>query len=327
MTDLSTKYLGLDLKNPLIVGSCGLSNSVDRIKDLAEKGAAAVVLKSLFEEQIQAEFSSNLESYTADYPGTTDYIREYTRGNEVRNYLQLIADAKKAVDIPIIASINCVSAKEWMSFAKSVEQEGADAIELNVSLLPSDPQLNSEDYDKKYIEIVKEVSDMVSVPLTLKMSVYSTALANLISRLSWGDNVTGFVLFNRYYRPDIDIDKMTFTSRDLFSSASEASLSLRWIAIMSGLIEKDLVASTGVHDSEAVIKQILVGATAVQLVSTLYENGTEQLITILDGMEAWMKEKSFTKLADFKGSLSYDKAKDSSVFDRIQFMKYYGGLS
>ncbi|MGB3212342.1 MAG: dihydroorotate dehydrogenase-like protein [Desulforhopalus sp.] len=327
MNDLSTKYLGLDLKNPLIVGSCGFTNSVDKIKELADNNAGAVVLKSLFEEQIQAELSSNLENYTADYPGATDYIREYTRGNEVDTYLKLISGAKKSVDIPVIASINCVSASEWVSFARSIEQEGADALELNISLLPSNPRMTSDQNEMKYIEIVNGVSEMVSIPIALKMSHYSASLANLIQKLSWTNKVSGFVLFNRYYTPDIDIDKMVVKSSDVLSSPSEGSGPLRWIALMSGLIEKDLVASTGVHDSEGLIKQLLAGATAVQIVSTVYKNGTGQIATILNGLEQWMEQKSYANLADFRGKLSYEQATEPAVFERTQFMKYYGGLS
>ena len=327
MNDLSTKYLGLNLRNPLIVGSCGFTSSVGRIKELADNGAAAVVLKSLFEEQIQAELSANLENYNADYPGATDYIREYTRGNEVDEYLQLIAGAKQAVDIPIIASINCVSASEWVSFARSIEQQGADALELNISLLPSNPKMTGADNEKKYLEIIAAVSAMVSIPLTLKMSHYSASLANLIQKLSWTDKVSGFVLFNRYYSPDIDIEKMVVRSADVLSTPAEGSGPLRWIALMSGLIEKDLVASTGIHDSEGLIKQLLAGAAAVQIVSTVYKNGAGQIATILQGLEAWMKEKSFSSLADFRGKLSYEQTTEPAVFERTQFMKYYGGLS
>ena len=327
MNDLSTKYLGLDLKNPLIVGSCGFTNSVDKIKELADHNAAAVVLKSLFEEQIQAELSANLESYTADYPEAMDYIRAYTRGNEVESYLKLIAGAKKAVDIPVIASINCVSASEWVSFAKSVEQEGADAIELNVSLLPSDPKMTSAENEKKYLEIIDSVSSMVSIPLTLKMSRYSASLANLIKKLALTNKIAGFVLFNRYYSPDIDVEKMVVKSTDVLSSPSEGCGPLRWIALMSGQIDKDLVAATGVHDSEGVIKQLLAGATAVQIVSTLYKNGFAQIPAMLKGLDEWMTKKSFTELAQFRGQLSYEKAKNPAVFERTQFMKYYGGLS
>ncbi|MBU0962205.1 MAG: dihydroorotate dehydrogenase-like protein [Proteobacteria bacterium] len=327
MKDLSTKYLGLDLKNPLIIGSCGLTNSVDKIKELADNGAGAVVLKSLFEEQIQGQLAENLESYTADYPGATDYIREYTRGNEVDTYLKLISGAKKAVDIPVIASINCVSAREWTSFAKAVEQEGADAIELNIALLPSNPKMTSEESEKKYVDIIHAVSGMVSIPVTLKMSHYSASLANLIQKLSWINNLAGFVLFNRFYTPDIDIDKMVTKPAAIFSNPSEVCESLRWIALMYGLIEKDLVASTGVHDSEGLIKQILAGATAVQIVSTVYKNGAGQIATILKGLEEWMEQKSFSSLADFRGNLSYEKIAEPAVFERTQFMKYFGGLS
>lgn len=327
MNDLSTKYLGLDLKNPLIVGSCGFTNSVDKIKELADHNAAAVVLKSLFEEQIQAELSANLESYTADYPEAMDYIRAYTRGNEVESYLKLIAGAKKAVDIPVIASINCVSASEWVSFAKSVEQEGADAIELNVSLLPSDPRMTSAENEKKYLEIIDSVSSMVSIPLTLKMSRYSASLANLIKKLALTNKIAGFVLFNRYYSPDIDVEKMVVKSADVLSSPSEGCGPLRWIALMSGQIDKDLVAATGIHDSEGVIKQLLAGATAVQIVSALYKHGFAQIPAMLKGLDEWMTKKSFTELAQFRGQLSYEKAKNPAVFERTQFMKYYGGLS
>lgn len=327
MKDLSTTYLGLSLKNPLIVGSCGFTNSIDKIGELAENGAGAIVLKSLFEEQILADLSANLESYSTDYPGATDYVREYTRGNEVDTYLKLIAGAKKKVDIPVIASVNCVSAKEWTSFAKSVENEGADAIELNVSLLPSNPKLTSEQNERQYVDIVGSVSEMVSIPVALKMSHYSASLANLIQRLSWSDKIAGFVLFNRYYSPDIDVEKLVVKSSDLLSSPTEGTLPLRWIALLSGLVEKDLVASTGVHDSECVVKQLLVGATAVQVVSTIYKNGMGQIGTILEGLESWMEQKSYNTLDDFRGKLSFDKVENPAIFERTQFMKYYGGLS
>lgn len=327
MKDLSTTYLGLDLKNPLIVGSCGFTNSVKKIGELAESGAGAVVLKSLFEEQILADLSANLESYSTDYPGATDYVREYTRGNEVDTYLKLIAGAKKKVDIPVIASVNCVSAKEWTSFAKSVENEGADAIELNVSLLPSNPKVTSQQNEQQYLDIVSSVSEMVSIPVALKMSHYSAALANLIQKLSWTDKIAGFVLFNRFYSPDIDIDKMVVKSSELLSTPAEGTLPLRWIALLSGIVEKDLVASTGVHDSEGVVKQLLAGATAVQVVSTVYRNGMGQLGTILEGLEQWMDLKSYNTLEDFRGKLRFDKVEDPAVFERTQFMKYYGGMS
>jgi dihydroorotate dehydrogenase (fumarate) len=327
MNDLSTTYLGLKLNNPIIVGSCGFTNSINKIKELADHQAGAIVLKSLFEEQIQAEFSANLESYNSEYPGADEYIREYTRGNEVDTYLKLIAEAKKAVNIPIIASINCVSAAEWVDFAKSVEGQGADAIELNISLLPSNPRVTSADKEKQYFDIINKVADLVSIPLTLKMSYYSAGLANLIQRLSWIKNLGGFVLFNRYYTPDIDIEKLLVKSSEILSFPGESSLSLRWIALLCGHVDKDLVAGTGIHDGEGLIKQLLAGATAVQVVSTIYKNGAARIPAMLTTLDQWMAGKSFTKIDDFRGKLSYEKSLDAAKFERTQFMKYYGGIS
>lgn len=328
MKDLSTTYLGLELKNPVIVGSCGLTNSVEKIRELAENQAGAVVLKSLFEEQIEAELTSNLQSYNSDYPDAFDYIRGYTRGNAVDDYLTLISDAKKAVDIPVIASVNCVSGSEWVNFAKSVEKAGADALELNISLLPSDPKKRSEETEKLYFEILHKVSARVTIPIALKMSRYSAGLANLISRLAWSTDhkVAGFVLFNRYYRPDINIETIELSRAEVFSTPAEITESLRWIGLLSSGIKKDFAASTGVHDSEAVIKQLLAGAAAVQVVSTVYKNGPAVVREILAGIEKWMEEKSFDRLADFRGRLSHDNVENPAGYERIQFMKQFAGI-
>lgn len=329
MKDLATTYLGLKLQNPVIVGSCGLTNSVEKIKEFAAAKAGAVVLKSLFEEQIEAELASNMESYQSDYPDAYDYIRNYTRGNAVDDYLTLIADAKSAVDIPVIASVNCVSGNEWVSFAESVEKAGADALELNISLLPSNPQKKSEETEKLYFEIAKKVSDRVSIPVALKMSRYSAGLANLVSRLAWSTDhkIAGFVLFNRYYRPDINIETMEMSTADIFSTPAEITESLRWIGLLSGSVKKDFAASTGVHDSQAVIKQLLAGAAAVQVVSALYKKGPSAIPEILAGLEKWMEEKSFASIAEFRGRLSYDNAENPAAYERIQFMKQFAGIS
>lgn len=329
MKDLSTTYLGLKLKNPVIVGSCGLTNSVEKIKELADNNAGAVVLKSLFEEQIEAELASNMESYQSDYPDAYDYIKNYTRGNAVDDYLTLISDAKAATDIPVIASVNCISSREWISMAESMEKAGADALELNVSLLPSDEKKRSEEMEKLYFDIAKKVSDQVTIPVSLKMSRYSAGLANLVSRLAWSTDhkVAGFVLFNRYYQPDINIDSMQVAPADPFSTPADITESLRWIALLAGKIEKDFAASTGVHDSAGAIKQLLAGASAVQVVSTVYKNGASQVGEIVAGIEKWMEEKSFDSVADFKGKLSYSNTDNPAAYERIQFMKQFAGIS
>jgi len=327
MKDLSVKYLGLNLKNPIIVGSCGLTHSVAKISELAENNAGAVVLKSLFEEQIQAELSSNMETYNTDYPEASDYVREYTRGSAVQEYISLISEAKKAVDIPIIASINCVSGNEWIAFAKSVEKAGADALELNISLLPSNPRVSSLENENLYFSILEKVTSTLSIPVSLKMSKYSSSLANIITRLSWKNQVGGFVLFNRFCNPDVDIDRLVVKTAEIFSAPAESADTLRWIALLSGVIDKDLVASTGIHDGAGLIKQLLVGAAAIQVVSTLYKNGAGYINVLLQELENWMEQKGYNKIADFKGKLSYEMAENPAAYERIQFMKYYGGIS
>ncbi|MGE4561016.1 MAG: dihydroorotate dehydrogenase-like protein [Desulfobulbus sp.] len=326
MPDLSTTYLGLSLRNPLLVGSCGLTGSLNSIKELAENGAGAIVLKSLFEEQIQAEYSHNLAHYNSDHPASLDYIRQYTRNSAVDGYLRLIADAKKAVSVPIIASINCISDKEWISFARSVESQGADALELNISLLPSNPDRSAQENENIYFDILEKVRLQVTIPIVLKMSRYSSTLANLVARLSWTDKVDGFVLFNRYYRPDIDIESMTIKAADIFSSPLESIETLRWIALLSRATDRDLAASTGIHDSEGLIKQLLAGATAVEVVSTLYQNGPQQITRMLEGLNQWMVAHSFENIEAFRGILSYQKTENPAAYERIQFMKQYGGI-
>ena len=327
MKDLSTKYLGLQLKNPVIVGSSGLTDSADKIKDLADNNAGAVVLKSLFEEQVLAELSKNLTNYTADYPDAFDYIREYTRENSVSAYLSLISAAKKAVQIPVIASINCVSGKEWVAFAKSVQNAGADALEINISLLPSDPRKKCTDYEKIYFDVLEQVTSLVSIPVALKMSIYSSALANLITRLSWTGKVAGFVLFNRYFRPDFDIDNLTVRPANIFSTPEEIVMPLRWIALLAGNVGSDLAASTGVHNSAGLIKQLLAGAAAVQVVSAIYKNGPAYINELINGLAGWMESKSYDRISDFRGKLSAASSEDSAALQRIQFMKYFGGIS
>lgn len=326
MKDLSTTYLGLQLKNPIIVGSCGLTNSIEKITEFADNNAGAVVLKSLFEEQILAELDQNVANYNMDYPDAFDYVRQYTRDNAVADYLALIRQAKQKTDIPIIASINCMTSNEWVSFAASVEKEGADALEINISLLPSDPHKKSSDYENVYFDVLEKVGSLVKIPIALKMSKYSSSLANLISRLSWTNKVAGFVLFNRYYRPDFDIENLKVQSAPVFSTPDEISTSLRWIALLAGRVDRDFAASTGIHDSDGVVKQLLAGATAVQVVSSLYKNGAPYINTLISGLEEWMERHSFKKLDDFRGKLGYQDEEDSSALQRIQYMKYFAGI-
>ncbi len=324
--DLSVNYMGLHLKSPIIVGSSGLTNSVEKIRDLEQQGAGAIVLKSLFEEQmlIEQEASNELNDY--NYPEAMDYMKAYATEYSYSQFIKLIRSAKVAVDIPVIASINCVSAGKWIELAQSIESAGADALELNISLLPSDIYKSSAQNEKTYFDIVESVRKNVKIPIALKMSHYSAGLAHLIAQLSFTKMVDSFVLFNRYYSPDINIDDMSITSAGVLSRPENISDSLRWIALLSGKLKTPLVASTGVHEGEDVVKQILAGAQAVQVVSTLYKNGITHMRKMNDFLGAWMKENQYESLSDFRGQISYEKFHHAEAFERIQFMKYFGGF-
>jgi dihydroorotate dehydrogenase (fumarate) len=321
--DLSVRYLGLDLKNPIIIGSSGLTNSVKKIQKLEKNGAAAVVLKSLFEEQILMEYHQITSQNQNVYPEFQDYVKYYTEEENLGKYLALIKNAKETVDIPIIASINCVSSAEWISFAKKIESAGADAIELNISLLPSNFELSGSENEKVYFDIIEKVKQNISIPIALKMSYYSAGLANLIQKLSWTQQLDAFVLFNRFYNPDIDINKKEIISSSVLSTPKDIFTSLRWIALLSDTIELPLIATTGIMDGEGVIKQILAGAQAVQIVSSIYKNGNSYITTILEEIKSWMKQNNYTNLADFRGLLNQKKSDNSSNYERVQFMKYF----
>lgn len=325
MINLETTYMGLTLKNPIIISSSGLTNSVRKIKILEEKGAGAIVLKSLFEEQITNEASHLISADPKNlaYPEAEDYIVNYVKGNSISNYLELIREAKKSVSIPVIASINCVSAKDWTYFAKEIENAGADAIELNVFIVPNDKNRSSEAYEQLYYDVFSAVKKEVNIPVAMKLGIYFTNMIAVANRLN-ADGADALVLFNRFYEPDIDIDKMEMTSADVLSSPSDIRKSLRWVGMISDKIRGiDVSASTGIHDGEAAIKQLLAGAQTIQLCSTIYENGFDRVSDILADISTWMEKKEFKTLDDFRGKLNYGSVEDSAIYERAQFMKYF----
>jgi dihydroorotate dehydrogenase (fumarate) len=326
MVDLSTEYLGMKLKNPVIAGSSGLTNSVKSIKELEENGAGAVVLKSIFEEEIAFEYEDILKE--AESKGYNldqfDYYDYKIKEDNLDKYTTLINESKKNVSIPVIASVNCVYSHEWLAFASQLEKAGADAIELNMFFLPSDFERTSEEKEKAYFQIIEQVQKAVSLPIALKISYYFSNLGPMIQKLS-NTGISGLVLFNRFFSPDFDIDKFEVKSSNVFSAPSDLSISLRWIAIMAARVNCDLAASTGVHDGAALIKQLLAGADAVQVASTLYENGKGRIGEMLKTLEEWMKGKGYGSLSDFKGKMSQAKSSNPAAFERVQFMKYFGG--
>jgi len=327
MANLASKYMGLNLANPIIVGSSGLTNSLENIKEIEQNGAAAVVLKSLFEEQISFQINKTM-SQTEDnfsYPEAMDYISNYTKQNDVDQYLQLIRDSKEAVSIPIIASINCVSSQEWTSFAKKIQEAGADGLELNVFILPSDPKRNGAQNEEVYFDIVDKVKKQVTIPIAIKISHYFSGFANTALKLSW-TGISGMVLFNRFFSPDIDIDKFKVTATNVFSSPEELAMPLRWVAMLSSKLHCDIAASTGIHDGAAVVKQILAGAKAVQISSVLYKKGFGQIRTMLTELEQWMDDKGFSNISDFEGKMSIKEIDNPAAFERVQFMKHFAGI-
>lgn len=329
MADLSTKYMGLTLKNPIIVGSCGLTSSVENIKQMETCGAGAVVLKSIFEEEILLKAEASLKEAGRNkliYTGlseTLDYIDLHTRQESLDNYLTLINLAKKETLIPIIASINCITDSEWVDFASKIQDAGADAIELNIFLNPTDSV--EKDSEKMAINIIEKVLKKVSVPVAVKLSDCFTNLSRTLLRIS-ETGIAGMVLFNRFFSPDIDIDYFYMMSANKFSSPEEYVKPLRYIALLSDSVKCSLAASTGIHYGNSLIKQLLAGADAVQIVSTIYLNGIDYITTIINDLEKWMQGKGYYSIGQFKGKMSYKNIPNPAIYERMQFMKHFSRI-
>lgn len=324
MAHLDSNFMGINLKNPIIAGSSGLTNSVNQIRLLEKAGVGAIVLKSLFEEQIKHESDSLIDSSDqVSYRDGDDYIRYYSRMNSVQNYLELITEAKAAVSIPIIASINCVSASEWIDFAFDLEKAGASAIEMNIYELSVDRNKTAEQIEKKYCDIVRSVTQKVTIPVCVKIGPYFTNLVRLVDQLV-AHGAKAVTLFNRFYEPDFNLETLEFISSEVLSSPSDNRSLLRWTGIVKGALPQvEVVASTGIHNGSTVIKQLLAGAQVVQLCSTLYLNGFGIVTSMIDELEHFMKSWNFKQIDDFRGRMSYRHLPDPSLYERAQFMKYF----
>ena len=319
--NLETSLMGLRLKNPIIVGSSSLTSTVKNVKKCEETGAGAVVLKSLYEEQIKANTDQLVgqdEMYQW-YPEAMEYVNTISMENGIEKYLDLIKDSKKKVDIPVIASINCFSSNNWINFSKEIENAGADAVELNISIFPESEKLTSEEIENEYFQIVSSVKKITKLPVSVKMSSFFTNI-KLMARKFEQSGVGSLVLFNRLYRPDFDIDHLHMTTRDTLSGPEEITQSLRWIGLLSEQLKCDMVASTGIHDAAGIIKQILAGATAVQICSVLYENGIDNIYELISRLNAWMNRKGYESVDDFRGLINKDPH-NSLSWERIHFMK------
>lgn len=331
MADLSTKYLGLNLKNPIVVGSSGMTNSVKDLVEMENNGAGAVVLKSIFEEQILLEAEYKLKKAQedslmyAEHSETFDYIDLHIKEKELSGYLSMIMEAKRKLQIPIIASINAISAAEWTNFARQIELAGADALELNIFVMPFNFEKNSAEIEQVYYDILKKVKSLVKIPVSVKISPYFANLGSVIVNLE-KNGANGVVLFNRFSSPDIDIKNLKVTAADVLSTPHEMANSLRWIAIMAKRVNMSLAASTGIHDGEAVIKQLLAGATVTQVTSALYKHGAGYLSTMTNYLSDWMEDRGFNYIDQFRGKLTQAATENPDVYERLQFMRYFSEI-
>jgi dihydroorotate dehydrogenase (fumarate) len=326
MINLSAKYMGINLKNPIIISSCSLSHSSDGVKRLADAGAGAVVLKSLFEEQILADVKKlELESSAVAHPEEIDYLRQMGMSQKSDEYLSIIEKSKEAVDIPIIASVNCVSDRAWTDYAKYIEAVGADGLELNIALMPRDAKEDPKEIENKIFRIIEVVKHHINIPVAVKIGPYFTSMTRVAEGIR-KSGASALVLFNRFYQPDIDIDTFEFQSKNRYSSPGEMSHSLRWIAILYKKFGGSLVGNTGIHDGEAVVKQLLAGASAVEICSTLYIHGLSQIESILTFLEKWMRKSGYKNLEEFRGIISQKNAMQPEYFERQQYIRALVGI-
>ncbi|MGF1541579.1 MAG: dihydroorotate dehydrogenase-like protein [Pleurocapsa sp.] len=323
--DLSTTYLGLKLRSPLVVGAAAqLSEDLDNLKAMEDMGAGAVVLHSLFEEQILQERYAlyyHLTHGSESHPEAISYFPEqeiFHVGSEA--YLNHVRRAKEMVDIPIIASLNSSTVGSWSDYAHKVEQAGADALELNIYYVPTDLLMTGEQLEQTYINIVRNVTSSVNLPVAVKLSPFFSNMANMAKRLS-DVGANGLVLFNRFYQPDIDLETLEIEPNLLLSSSREIRLSMRWIAILYGTIPVDFAATSGIYTAHDVIKMMMVGANVTMLVSVLLSHGIEQLQTIEKDIVEWLEVKEYHSISQLRGSMSQVNCPDPGVFERVQYLK------
>ena len=320
---LKTSYLGLEIKSPIIVSSSTLTGSVESIKRCAEAGAGAVILKSIFEEQILSEIRREEVHHDDDiydlYPEAQEYLNTFMRGTEIEIYEKLVRESKKNVDIPVIASVNCSTDGEWTSIARELQDAGADAIELNIAISAFDRDLDPRKIEEEYVEILKDVEKNINIPVSVKLGDHFTNISRMAFNLTKA-GAKGLVLFNRFYNPDINIEKMKAVPGNSISAPEENHNTLRWISLLSSQgLPCELSASRGVYTGEDVVKQILAGAKTVQVCSTLYRNGIDYIKQMNADVEAWMERHEFNNVEEFRGIVN--KKEDINVVERLQYLR------
>lgn len=322
--DLSTNYLGLHLKNPIVPSASPLSRSLDSMKRLEDAGSAAIVMYSLFEEQIAHE-ASELDHYlsygTESFAESLTYFpesQEYNLGPD--EYIELLHGAKEKLEIPVIGSLNGISSGGWIDYAKKIEQAGADAIELNVYYIPTDPELSGQEVEDRYLEVLHAVKHEVKIPVAIKLSPFFSAMAHFARRLDTA-GVDGLVLFNRFYQPDIDLETLDVVPGVVLSTPMAMRLPLRWIGILYGKVKASLAATSGIHTSQDVLKMLMVGADVTMMCSALLKHGPQHITSVLAEVREWMLEHEYVSIQQMKGSMSQKSVADPAAFERANYMK------
>jgi dihydroorotate dehydrogenase (fumarate) len=321
---LTTNYMGLTLKNPLVPSACGpLSRDLGKIRAMEDAGASAIVMYSLFEEEILHE-SQELDHYltigTESFAEALTYYHGKYEFRDPEIYLQHLADAKQAVDIPVIGSLNGISVGGWVDWAKKIEQAGVDALELNIYYIPTSPDLSGVEVEQIYFDVLKAVKQNVKIPVALKLGPYFSSMANMAKRLAQA-GADGLVLFNRFYQPDLDIEQLEVVPNLLLSTPQAMRLPMRWIAILYGRVECSLAATSGIHTAEDVLKLLMAGADITMVCSALLKHGVGRISEIIKGMLQWMEIHEYESVNQMKGSMSQKSCAQPAAFERANYMK------
>lgn len=321
MADISTSFMGIDMRSPVVVGACTLSNQLDNIKRAEDAGAGGLVICSLFQEQVELEameIEEELMISSNHFPESLTYFPQMKHAGP-REHIMWVEKARKAVKFPLFGSLNATSKGKWLEYAKELESAGCDGLELNLYSVETDPLKTAHDIEEQSVDIVTAVKSGVSIPVSVKLSPWYTSVANFASRLAQA-GVDGLVLFNRFYQPTIDTENESLVIRMNLSTPEEIKVPLRWIAILSGAIDVDFAASTGIHSSKDVIRQLLAGARVTQSVSAIYKNGIDHITTMNSALSEWMDERDYECLDDFRGKLNQKNVKDPYAFERAQYV-------
>jgi dihydroorotate dehydrogenase (fumarate) len=322
--NLTTSYMGMTLKNPIVPSASPLSGQIDNIRRMEDAGAAAVVMYSLFEEQIVYEshqLDRDLSYGTESFAESLSYFPDLTTYNiGPDQYLDLLRKAKQSVGIPIIGSLNAASPRGWVEYARKIEQTGVDALELNIYFIPTNPDQTSEEVEQTYLEIVREVKKLVRIPVAVKLSPFFSSTPNMAKRLA-AAGADALVLFNRFYQPDFDLEALEVVPNLVLSSSDELRLPLRWVAILHGRIPVDFAITTGIHNHEDVLKGLMAGAKVTMMTSELLEKGIDRISRILANLSEWMEEHEYESVAQMQGSMCQMHVADPSAFERANYMK------